>query len=137
MRKSIYLIELCIYGALGVLLGLVMGLSTESWPYFAAGIAGPLFWYFIYLVSVQMLVSSYGPGSSRIIGVIAVSLVTAGGWLVFFVPGEFIRRLALTIYEGERPVETLLGTVSAAGQCPAAGESGARSSPDKSGNKGE
>ncbi len=114
MRKSIYLIELSIYSTLGVLLGLTMTIGGRSWDYFAGGIGICLAWYFAYLISVQILRIFYDPGF-RIIGVIASAVF--GAWMVY-VPGEIARRMALSIYEGDRPVETLFGRVSRCGRSP-------------------
>ncbi len=110
MRKSIYPIEFAFYVLLGFVFGIVMVLDGAPIHFLLLAPMVSLFCYIGYLVSIKIL-AGYPP-QSRIPGAIAVVVLTGGAWLVFFIPGEIIRRLALRFYRGEKPVETVFGPVA-------------------------
>jgi hypothetical protein len=108
MKKSIYLIELVMYLTLGVILSLVISLSSGE-PVEAGGIlsivgtfiAILLLLYVYYLI----MVSSFGKWTSGMFSKILIMICSA----FILIPCELIRRLAFIFYAGDKPVGVVFG----------------------------
>ena len=104
VRRSINLIEIVMYLALGLTLSLVIGLSTGE-PVEVNGtflfMGTMLISYAFYAVMVRSLANWEFDDFTKIL------LMLVG--LLIFVAGDLIRRLAFVFYAGDKPVEVVFG----------------------------